>query len=82
MLPASMEARPRDLHPETREGPVQPSSDRTICLLDMVGKLSDKMLLAMILIETSEQRILCDKQFGSRPRHSTALQLARLVESV
>jgi len=80
MLPTNMEARLLDLHPETPEGPVQSSSYRPISLLDMVGKLFDKLLLARIVMEVSGRRILRDEQFGFRPKHSTALQLARLVE--
>ena len=80
MLPTCVETRLRDLHPETREGPVQPSSYRPISLLDMVGNLFDKHILARILIEVSGRMVLRDDQFGFRPKHSTALQLARLVE--
>ena len=75
-----MEARLLDLQPETREGPVQPSSYRPISLLDMVGKLFDRLLLASIVMELSGRRLLRDEQFGFRPKHSAALQLARLVE--
>jgi hypothetical protein len=39
-------------------------------------------LLAQILPEVSERGLLRDEQFGFRPRHSTSLQLARLVERV
>jgi hypothetical protein len=40
------------------------------------------MLLARILHEISEGGLLRDEQFGFRPRHSTSLQLARLVEKI
>lgn len=53
MLPTNMEARLRDLHPETREWSVQPSYYRPISLLDMVDKLFDKLLLARIVMEIS-----------------------------
>jgi hypothetical protein len=47
-----------------------------------VGKIFDKMLLAGVLREVNERGLLRDEQFGFRPRHSTMLQLARLVERV
>jgi hypothetical protein len=50
--------------------------------LDTVGKPFEKILLARVLREVNESVLLRDEQFGFRPRHSTTLQLARLVESV
>jgi hypothetical protein len=60
----------------------QPSSYRPICLLDTVGKLIEKILLTRILREVNERGLLRDEQFGFRPKHSTTLQLARLVQRV
>jgi hypothetical protein len=48
----------------------------------MIGKLFEKILLARILHEVSERRLTEDEQFGFRPRHSTSLQLACLVERI
>jgi hypothetical protein len=48
----------------------------------MIGKLFEKILLARILHEVSERGLTQDKQFGFRPRHSTSLQLADLVERI
>jgi hypothetical protein len=48
--------------------------------LDTIGELFEKILLARILHEVSERGLTRDEQFGFRPRHSTSLQLARLVE--
>jgi hypothetical protein len=62
--------------------PTLPSSYRPIRLLVTVGKLFEKILLARVLREVSERGLLRDEQFGFRPRHSTTLQLARLVERV
>jgi hypothetical protein len=62
--------------------PTLPSSYRPISLLDTVGKLFEKILLARVLREASELGLLLDEQFGFRPRHSTTLQMARLVERV
>jgi hypothetical protein len=63
--------------------PTLPSSYRLISLLDTVGKLFEKILLARVLREVNERGLLPDEQFGFRPRHhSTALQLGRLVERV
>jgi hypothetical protein len=50
--------------------------------LDTLGKIFEKILLARILHEVSERGLLRDEQFGFRPRHSTSLQLARLVERI
>jgi hypothetical protein len=55
-----------------------PSSYRPISLLDTIGKIFEKILLARILQEVSERGLLRDEQFGFRPRNSTSLQLARL----
>jgi hypothetical protein len=46
------------------------------------GKLFEKILLARILKEVSERGLLRDEQFGFRPKHSTSLQLASLVQRV
>jgi retron-type reverse transcriptase len=50
--------------------------------LHTIGKISEKILLARILLEVSERVLLRDEQFGFRPRHSTSLHLARLVERI
>jgi hypothetical protein len=42
----------------------------------------EKILLSRILSEVSGRGLLRDEQFGFRPKHSTTLQLARLVERV
>jgi hypothetical protein len=62
--------------------PTLPSSYRPISLLDTVGKLFEKILLARVLREVNERDLLRDEQFGFRARHSTALQLGRLFERV
>jgi hypothetical protein len=48
-----------------------------ISLLETVSKPFEKILLDRFL-----RVVLLDKQFGFRPRHSTMLHLARLVETV
>jgi len=53
--------------------PALPSSYRPISLLDTIGKLFEKILLARILHEVSERDLMQDEQFGFRPRHSTSL---------
>jgi len=68
------------LKPE--KDPALPSSYRPISLLDTIGKLFGKILLARILHVVSERGLMRDEQFGFRPRHSTSLQLARLVERI
>jgi hypothetical protein len=62
--------------------PTLPSSYIPISLLDTVGKLFEKILLARVLRQVKERGLLRDEQFGFRPRHNTALQLGRLVERV
>jgi hypothetical protein len=62
--------------------PALPSSYRPISLLDVICKLFEKILLPKILHEVSERGLMPDEQFGFRPRHSTSLQLARLVERI
>jgi hypothetical protein len=64
------------------KGPTKPSSYRRISLLDTVCKLFEKILLSRVLREVNERGLLRDEQFGFRPKHSTTLQLARLVERV
>jgi hypothetical protein len=46
------------------------------------GNLFEKILLARVLQEINGSGLLRDVQFGFRPRHSTTLQVARLVERV
>ena len=62
--------------------PALPSSYQHISLLDTIGKLFVKILLARILHVVNERGLMRDEQFGFRPRHSTSLQLARLVERI
>jgi hypothetical protein len=62
--------------------PALPSSYRPISLLDTIGKIFEKIRLVRILHEVIERGLLRDEQFGFRPRHSTSLQLARLVERI
>jgi hypothetical protein len=62
--------------------PTQPSSYRPISLLDIVGNLFEKILLSRVLRAVNERGLLGDEQFGFRPKHSTTLQLAHLVERV
>jgi hypothetical protein len=59
-----------------------PSSYRPISILGTVGKLFENILLPKVLREVNEREFLRDEQFGFRPRHSTTLKLARLVERV
>jgi len=62
--------------------PSLPSSFRHISFLGTIGKLFEKILLARMLHVVSERGLMRDQQFGFRPRHSTPLQLARLVERI
>ena len=59
-----------------------PSSYRPISLLDTIGKLLEKILLYRILHEVNVRGLLRNEQLGFRPRRSTSLQLARLVERI
>ena len=51
-------------------------------LLDTIGKLFEKILLARILHVVKERGLMRDEQLGYRPKHSTSLQLAGLVERI
>jgi len=62
--------------------PALPSSYRPISLLDTIGKLFEKILLARILHEANVRGLLRNEQFGFRPEHSTSLQLGHLVERI
>jgi hypothetical protein len=62
--------------------PSLPSSYRPISLLGTITKLFKKILVSRFLSEISGRGLLRDEQFGFRPKHSTTLQLARLVERV
>ena len=68
------------LKPE--KDPALPSSYRPISILDTIGKLFEKILLARILSVVSERGLMRDEQFGFRTRHNTSLQLVRLVERI
>ena len=59
-----------------------PSSYRSSSLFYMIGKLFERILLTRILHVVSERSLMRDEQFGFRHRHSTSLQLARLVERI
>ena len=64
------------------KNPALLSSYRPISLLDTIGKLFEKILLARILREVNVRGLMWDEQFGFRPRHSTSLQLVHLVERI
>jgi hypothetical protein len=60
--------------------PVLPSPYRPVRLLDTICKVFDKTVVYRILYEVSGRGLLLGEQFGFRISHTTALQLARLVE--
>jgi len=62
--------------------PALPSFCRSISLLYKVGKLIEKIFLDGILHVVKERGLMRDKRFGFTPRHSTSLQLDRLVERI
>ena len=68
------------LHPG--KNPVLPSTYRPINLLDTIGKLFEKIVLARILHVAKERGLMRDDLFGFRPKYSTSLQLTRLVERI
>jgi hypothetical protein len=55
------------------------SSYRPVSILDIVGN-SSKDLLPKVLRGVNEHSLLRDEQLRFRCRHSTVLQLARLVD--
>jgi hypothetical protein len=58
-----------------------PSSYRPISLLGTTGKLFEEILLVRILSKVSWCGLLSNEQFGFSSKHSTSLQLARLIKS-
>ena len=50
--------------------------------MDTIDKLFEKILLVRILHEIIESELMRDGQYRFTPRHSTSLQLARLVEII
>jgi hypothetical protein len=62
--------------------PALASSYWPISLLNTIGKLFENILLAKILHVVNERGLMRDQEFGFRPRHSTSLQLACLVERI
>ena len=62
--------------------PALRSSYGPISLLDTIGKLFEKILMARILHEVSVRGQMRDDQFEFRPRHSTSPQMARLDERI
>jgi hypothetical protein len=61
--------------------PAQPSSYRSIGLLDTTEKLFE-ILLTRILHEVDDCGMLQGEQFVFQPGHSTSLQLSRLLERI
>jgi hypothetical protein len=62
--------------------PALPSSYSPISLLDTIGNLFEKIILARILHVVNQRGLMLDEQFGFRPRQSTSLLLTRLVERI
>jgi hypothetical protein len=50
--------------------------------MDTISKLFEKILLSRILYEVPGRGLILDEQFGFRPKHSTTLQLTRLIKHV
>ena len=50
--------------------------------MNTIGKLFEKIILTRILPEVNVRGLLRNEQFGFRPRDSTSLQLARLIERI
>jgi hypothetical protein len=62
--------------------PALPTSYPPVIFLEVICKVFEKILVARILHDVSERGLMRDEQDGYKPRHSTSLQLARLVERV
>jgi hypothetical protein len=76
-----MKTTSRAIHTEDGKGPHTALFHR-LRQLHAAGKLIEKILPTRVLREVNERGLLRDEQFVFRPRHSTTLQLARLVERV
>ena len=79
-LPAWKNSRVIATHKQGKD-PALSSSCRPISLLDTIRELFEKILLARFL-NVSERGLMRSEQFGFRPRHSTSLHLARIVERI
>jgi len=77
-----MEALPPYLQPYIREGPSTAVIPSCVSLSDTIRVLVENIPLAGIISEVSGRGLLRDKQFRIRPKHSTSLLLACLVQSV
>jgi len=62
--------------------PALPSSYISINLLITTGKLFEKIILVRILHVVNERELMRDEQLRLRPRHSTFLPLACLIERI
>ena len=62
--------------------PALPLSYQPINLLVTIGILFEKIHLPRILHVASERGLMREQEFGFRPRYSTFLQLARLIERI
>jgi len=62
--------------------PALPTAYQPSSILDKIGKLFEKILLARVLYEASERGLMQDEQYGFRPRHSMSLRLARRIERI
>jgi hypothetical protein len=64
------------------KNPMLPSSYKSVSLLDTVGERLERILVTRVLWKVNMRGLLRDEQFRFRPRHSTTLQLSRLLERV
>lgn len=57
----------------------KPENYRIICLLNALSKLAEKVILKRIDKHDRLRRISADEQFGFRKKHSTCMQVVRIV---
>ncbi|GJQ76029.1 hypothetical protein Trydic_g18082 [Trypoxylus dichotomus] len=55
---------------------------KSICLLPVMGKIADRIILTRLREETDDLNVIPGCQFGFRREHSTTHQELRLVEHI
>ncbi|KAG5681565.1 hypothetical protein PVAND_010984 [Polypedilum vanderplanki] len=58
-----------------------PNNFRPISLLSTIGKLFERTILNFLIRHEVENNLFINQQFGFRSKHSTTLQIIRIVES-
>jgi len=68
--------------PKPDKPTTDPNSYRPISLLSIVGKLFEWIIASHLITYVNQQHLLPHEQFGSRKKHSTISQLARISDYI